>query len=348
MIKRIIKNIESISIGKTTGHNDDSIYIGENFAAVIDGVSQKSTVNVKGKEIKVAKIITEALSKIDRKDAPRYAKTLTFDEFVRYINMYIRKYCEHIGISVFDYQLEATGVIYSKYYNQIWLVGDCIAIYDGNIVSNELKIDKVYIGLRIGIIEELIKLGYTKASLIENDIAKEIIKKPESISKYVTDKKVEDRIRAYIKSTMWRTLIECGFSEQEIEEQELLQKYYNPIELQKDLKNNSQCRQYGYSVFNGISTPIQNCKVEDLPTDVKYIKLASDGFSAQVLRKSKDLGQAIRKTRKLAKIDPLSIDENRTVRAAVRQNRRENILAIDDASAVIIGIESKRERDDER
>ena len=36
---RVIKNIESTSIGKSRIKNDDGNYIGENFASVIDGVS---------------------------------------------------------------------------------------------------------------------------------------------------------------------------------------------------------------------------------------------------------------------------------------------------------------------
>lgn len=348
MIKRIIRNVESTSIGKTTGHNDDDIYIGENFAAVIDGVSNKSSVEVNGKKIKVANIIIEALQKIDRETAPEYAKTLTFKEFVAYINMYIRKYCENIGVSLEEHSMEATGAIYSKYHNQIWVVGDCVACYDGKIISNDLKIDYVYANLRLDIIRELLQSGYTAEELLQHDISKEIIKRPQSISEYITDKELADRIRNRIEATMYETLLECGFSKEDIERQGLLKKYYNPTKLQQHLKNNINVGGYGYSIFNGINTPLENCRVEDLPPDVRNIRLSSDGIPAKVLNNSKDLGQAIRKIRSLAADDPLSINENISVRPALRQSRRDNILAIDDASAVIINIEYEKERDDGR
>lgn len=347
-MERKIRNVESTSVGKTTGHNDDDIYIGENFAAVFDGVSHKSSIEVNGKTIKIANIIVEALRKIDRKNAPEYAKTLTFDEFVRYINMYIRKYCEHIGINISNYQLESTGAIYSKYHNQIWIVGDCRAVYDGNIICNDLKIDSVYADLRATIIRELLQSGYTEESLAQNDIAKDIIKRSENITKYITDKNVIDRINKCREETMTRTLIECGFSKADIEEQGLLNKYYSPSELQQYLKNNVNVGDYGYSIFNGINTPLENCVVQDLPANVKSIRLSSDGIPVEVLKSSKDLGQAIRRIRKLADDDPLSISESKGVKGAIRQSKRDDILAVDDASAICIAIEYVKERDDER
>ena len=93
MERRII-NKESFSEGKKEGHNDDAIYIGENFAAVIDGVSHKSSVMVDGEKVKIAGIIVSAIKKIDSEEAPGYAKTLTFKECLRFINMYIKKYLQ--------------------------------------------------------------------------------------------------------------------------------------------------------------------------------------------------------------------------------------------------------------
>jgi len=43
---RKIINVESVSIGKKPGENNDGIYVGENFVAVIDGVSNSSNINI--------------------------------------------------------------------------------------------------------------------------------------------------------------------------------------------------------------------------------------------------------------------------------------------------------------
>lgn len=348
MKERKIRNVESTSVGKTTMHNDDGIYIGENFVAVFDGVSTKSTVEVNGEKVKIANIIVEALGKIDRPSAPAYAKTLNFEEFVEYINMYIRKYCENKNISLQKTPLESTGAIYSKYHNQIWIVGDCRAIYDGEIITNELEIDQVYTNLRVKIINDLLNSGYTKEQLMEDDISKKIIANPHEISQYISDEKLATEISNYISSTMHRTLLECGFTEEDIKNQNLLEKYNNPRELQQYLKNNPNVAKYGYGVFNGINTATENCICQKLPEGVRNIKLFSDGFPVEALNNNADLGYAIRKIRRLANTDPLSIKENKAVKPAVRQSHRDNKLAIDDASAVNIAIEYVEERDDER
>ena len=171
---------------------------------------------------------------------------------------------------------------------------------------------------------------------------KKIIKRPESIAEYIDDEELANRIRNHIEVTMYKTLLKCGFSKEDIEREGLLKKYYNPTELQQYLKNNTEV---GYSIFNGINTPPENCRIEDLPPNVKNIRLSSDGIPSKVLNNSKDLGQVIRR---LAANDPLSINENMSIIPALRQSRRDNILAIDDASAVIINIGYEKERDDEK
>ena len=110
--------------------------------------------------------------------------------------------------------------------------------------------------------------------------------------------------------------------------------------MQEYVKNNSNARGYGYSVFNGIYTPVENCVVEDLPSNVKTIRLSTDGFPMEILKSSNDLGTAIMKNRNLAKIDPISIDKNYGIHNSVIQDR-EGHFAFDDESAVEIRIEEK-------
>lgn len=346
MYERKIKNIESTSIGKKTDKNDDDIYIGENFVAVIDGVSYKSEINVGEKNIKIANIITEAIKKIDRPTAPDYAKTLEFEEFVKYVNMYIKKYCEHINYPIEEKPLEATGAIYSKYHNQIWIVGDCRAVYDDKTIENELKIDEVYMDIRVELIKALQKAGISQQELFSKDVTEEIIANHEKINKYIKDEKEKDRIQTYIENTMIQALEKCGFSKNEIQEKNLLEKYYNPRNLQQHIKNNPDVGEFGYSVFNGVYTEMKNCTKIDLPENVKKIKLTSDGIPINISKNNSNIGQVIRKIRKLAKNDPLSINENKAVRNATVQ--RDKNYALDDASEVDFEIEYIDKRDEER
>lgn len=340
-MKRKIKHIESISSGKQKGKNDDDIFVGEDYAAVIDGVSHKSKIDTENGEMKIARIITDAIRKLD---GTNYAKIMDFDTFVQYVNWYIGRFLREHGAQKFIGKMEATGVIYSKQKNQIWLVGDCRAIYDGHVVKNPLKIDDVYIDIRIKIINALLQSGYSKEFLRENDISKDIIHHPEKLSNYISNPEAREEIEEFRRSKIKTTLLECGFTEEEIEKEDLVLKYYNPRELQAMLKNNPKvCGDYGYAVFNGQYTEQKNCRVVTLPEDVKSIKLFSDGFSIDSFKKNRDIGYAVRVGwRKTAK-DPLSISINKATHPAKKYGNGAKESAIDDASAVIIEIVEDKE-----
>ena len=348
-MQRKILNKESYSAGKHEGHNDDDIYVGKDFAAVIDGVSHKSSILVDGKQIKMAQIIIEAIRKMDRPGAPVYAKTLSFEECVKFINLYIQEYLERHGVGEAAGNLEATGAIYSRFHNQIWLVGDCKAIYDGNVAQNPLKIDEVVVDIRTKLIEALLQEGYTEEELMQNDISVNIIKHPNQLAKYIKNSTTVQQLEQYRAERIKRALLECGFTEAEIVEQDLIRKYYNPRDLQAFLKNNPNMKEYGFAVFNGKYTETKNCKVVNLPANVRTIKLFSDGFPIDSLNNDKDIGYAVRKIRKKAEKDPLSIGINRAVHVAKRYSAKEARKAIDDASAVIIEIVREEEKEtDER
>lgn len=341
MKERKIINVESVSVGKRAEKNEDSMYIGKNFVAVIDGVAHKSEIKINGKITNISEIITEAIKKIDRLNAPVYAKTLEFEEFVKYINLYIKKYLSQNGFTELVGKLEATGVIYSRYYNQIWLVGDCKAIYDGKAVENPLEVDRLYIDIRRKIIEALLHNGYTEEQLMNKDISKEIIANPEKITDYIKNPEDIKQIQLFREERIKRALSECGFSEEEIKADNLIQKYYNPRDLQSYVKNNPNVNEFGYAIFNGIYTETKNCKVVNLPSDVTEIKLFSDGFLVEDLKEG--AGYAIRHKRSMAKEDPLSIKDNAETHSATIYSAKAPILSIDDASAVIIRIKEAKQ-----
>ena len=335
---RVIKNIESTSIGNTNFKNDDEIYIGENYAAVIDGVSSKSAIIVNGEKIRIADIIIDAIKRIDSKNAPTYAKELNLNEFLQIINMYIKKFYDENKISLEKHKLEATGAIYSKFFNQIWMVGDCRAIYDGKTIEHELEADELYAKIRYRVIQGLLKEGYTADDIFKHDISRVIIDDPARCIEFIKDGEETQKILKFILDNMHQALIDTGFTEEQIKSENLLQKYYNPQTLQEYAKNNPNAKKYGYSVFNGIYTPVENCIIENLPDDVKTIRLSTDGFPMKVLKRAKDLGSAIRMNRVLSQNDPISIGKNYGIHNSYYQDSQ-NHLAFDDESAIEIRIE---------
>ena len=68
-------------------------------------------------------------------------------------------------------------------------------MYDGHKLEHDLEIDKVYLEMRIEIINTLLKLGYTEKQLLSKDFAREIIENPQKIEDYIKDPKEAERIR---------------------------------------------------------------------------------------------------------------------------------------------------------
>ena len=300
-VERLIVNVESTTHGKRARGNDDDLIIGKDFAAVIDGVSHKSKIETEdGKIIKIAQIITEAIRKIDDTN---YAEIMDFNTFVNYVNWYIARYLEEHGHPEMVGQMEATGVIYSRHKNQIWLVGDCRAICDGQVIQNPLKIDEVYIRIRDKILENL--PAEALEQLRKKDVTKTIIHHPETIGEHIKDGEKREKVEEYRRRVIRETLLECGFTDEEIEAEGLIKKYYNPRKIQAILKNKTFMGDYGYAVFNGRYTEQRNCRVVQLPETISTIKLFSDGFSVAALKNKKDIGHAIRYEWKKAANNPL-------------------------------------------
>lgn len=318
-MEKRITGVQTFTEGKkgNQSENQDSMYVGENFVSVIDGVSRKSSVTMKSngveKEIKIADIIAEAIGVLDNEGAKK-----SFAEVVEFINSYIKEYLQSVGMASEVGKLEATAAIYSNYHNQVWIIGDCGVICDGVAKGNPLKIDEVYRKIRNKIINELLtEEGYKEEDLIKNDLARKIISGDVELTSVVKKEEVQARITEFRTQTIRSVLLKCGYSEEEITKDELVEKYYNPRDLQRVLKNNPKIgTPYGYAVLNGENTELKNCKTVDIPKDAQEVILHTDGFAADAF-KDNDIRSAVTEMRERAKIDPLSKKENPSTHAAV-------------------------------
>lgn len=328
-MSRKLRIEEMGSFGKKGLENNDDIYAGDNYAAVIDGVSHKNQISNGSKKIEVAEIIVEAIRDIDGANAPIYS----FPAFLKYTNEYINEFYSAYNLSQ---NLEATGVIYSKYHNQIWLVGDCRAICDGKLIENPLEIDLVYSTMRNLIIEALLSEGYDAESIIKADISKSMVEDIYKIPLYIKDAEKARRLKEQLETIIQSALLEAGFTKEQIVQERLFEKYKNPRKLQEYAKNNPNAGIFGYAVFNGRYTEIKNCKVETLSNDVKNITLSSDGFPTEVL-KGKSIGKAVRATRKQSAENKLGLGYTH-IAYPYEEKRGRIIYNIDDVSALFLSI----------
>lgn len=166
---------------------EDGIAITKDFIAVIDGVSSQSQFKYKNKKLGklICDILVEAIPNLDNK--------LDCYQSIEFLNNYILEFYrknnifEEISEDAAN-QPSASVIIYSKYYNQIWLIGDCMALYGDNILENNLEVDKLYTKIRAMTIEYFLETGYTEDELLKEDIAKKFVQNLSRRQPYIRNK----------------------------------------------------------------------------------------------------------------------------------------------------------------
>jgi len=69
----------------------------------------------------------------------------------------------------------ACVVAYSRFYKEIWSLGDCAFMVNGRLFTNSKPIDDILSGLRAMVIEEALKNGMTEKEIAANDIGRAAI-----------------------------------------------------------------------------------------------------------------------------------------------------------------------------
>ncbi len=153
---------------------EDTYFISEDFVAVIDGVTSKSDFTYDGKTTgKLAsEIIKEVLEKAD--------KNVYVNELIKIINHEFFKFYNTVEFpySKTEKGLQAVCAIYSEFYHEIWLIGDCQVVVDGKIYMNPKKSDVILAEFRSLVLKTLKKSagGKTGKGQIEAaQIAREVI-----------------------------------------------------------------------------------------------------------------------------------------------------------------------------
>ena len=123
---------------------EDTIYTSDAFIAVIDGESAKASIQFDGQNPgKVAgQIIRQVLA-----DLPPKASS---DHFIREVNLSIRDYyaAKQLDPKLKAVGLQAVAVIYSLQRQEIWLIGDCQALVNGQHYQKPRPADQVLSDMR--------------------------------------------------------------------------------------------------------------------------------------------------------------------------------------------------------
>lgn len=138
--KVIEKNI--VSKHKSIEYCEDKIVYNNFFACVIDGATSKSTAVYENKTsgLLVSEILEKTILNLEEKTS----LSQTIDILTNSVRDYYiaNNLIENMKNNPLD-RLTASIVIFSKYFNQIWMIGDCQCMVDNKVYTNEKFIDKL-------------------------------------------------------------------------------------------------------------------------------------------------------------------------------------------------------------
>lgn len=170
--------IEEFYIQSKTGHMDtceDNFFINDHFIAVIDGATSVSGRFYNGyTQGQIAThLVREAFEQLTGEE--------TIHQIIDEINRcYERWYRTENMFSVIEettYLTPAASMgVYSRHFNTIWLIGDCQAYFNGELVQNPKRIDDVFAEVRSILLQGEILRGSNEKDLLEHDIGFEMIK----------------------------------------------------------------------------------------------------------------------------------------------------------------------------
>lgn len=118
--------------------------ITENFIAVVDGVTSKTDY------FHLGKTTGRVAMEIVKKQIEELPPTAKLEEFVQNVNKGFASLYREVD---FPYEkkkngFQAVSVIYSNFYREIWLIGDCQLVIDGKSYTNPKKSDSILAEMR--------------------------------------------------------------------------------------------------------------------------------------------------------------------------------------------------------
>ncbi|WP_322906825.1 hypothetical protein [Paenibacillus campi] len=137
--------LEQVSISKHKHTaNEDALVVTDHFIAVIDGVTSKVPLRYDGKT--TGRIAMELV----RQHMQQLTATTTVHQFINSVNNdFLTKWHTIADPHLHHEQpFQAVAAIYSHYYRQIWLIGDCQLQIDGQYYANPKQSDTILSDMR--------------------------------------------------------------------------------------------------------------------------------------------------------------------------------------------------------
>lgn len=166
--------IEQFIKGKKDGKCEDDLLITEDFICVIDGVTSKSN-------FKLDNMTTGRLAANLIKECVRDFRTdISCKQAIESLTETIHHF--YIDVGILDVaeretteRLAACAIIFSKYREELWVIGDCQYMLDGHHYENPKVVDDITSEARALFVASEIKMGKTVEEMLEYDSSREYI-----------------------------------------------------------------------------------------------------------------------------------------------------------------------------
>ncbi|QTN00507.1 hypothetical protein ERJ70_15080 [Sediminibacillus dalangtanensis] len=168
--------IESFLQGKRPAPElcEDMLVINEDFVAVIDGATNVSGRKINGKSPGklAAEIVKQTVERMDKK--------VTLEGMIEQINQSMQNFYQKQELLEEIKRKKwlapsACMAIYSHYHREVWQIGDCQAMIEGELYKNEKHLDTITANARSLYLEAELKKGKTVDDLLVRDTGWEFI-----------------------------------------------------------------------------------------------------------------------------------------------------------------------------
>jgi len=162
--------IEKQIVGKRINISEceDEYVINDDFVAVIDGVTSKTELMLNN--CTTGRFAAQTIAASIRCFKPDISMKDAISEMTKSIEkVYIENNLYEQAKENVSNRLAASVIIYSRYFNEIWSIGDCLSMVDGKVYTFSKKIDDIIADARALFIEIELINGKTVDELLTND-----------------------------------------------------------------------------------------------------------------------------------------------------------------------------------
>ncbi len=160
--------IEQFIKGKSNDENlcEDALFYNDYFVVVADGVTAKTDTLFNGETggRAAARMVCEAVAEFPRDTDVSEA-----------VDIMTRKVRSLYGEDTEDSSAAVSVIIYSKHRGEIWSIGDCQCIINGEVFLHEKEIDRIVSDMRSLVLEIARREGASQEELMLDDIGRKFV-----------------------------------------------------------------------------------------------------------------------------------------------------------------------------